>query len=48
MGKTTFAKNLVGGDDYCIEFRNTFTANALNKPNAALLLLDDMKWDKEL
>lgn len=43
MGKTTFAKELVPHEDYYIIFRNTFTAEQIQKKKEAkLLIMDDM------
>ena len=45
MGKTTFAKMLVkNNDDGYIICRNNFNALDFNKPNAQLLILDDLMF----
>lgn len=45
MGKTSFAKSLVNNNDkHYIICRNNFNAMDFNKPNAQLLILDDMAF----
>jgi len=45
MGKTTFAKSIVTEEqEHYIICRNTFTSEDFKKPNAALLILDDMTY----
>jgi len=45
MGKTMFARSIVSDEpDHYIICRNTFTAEDFKKPNARLLILDDMTY----
>lgn len=45
MGKTTFAKNVVGGEEpFFIICRNNFNSVSFDKPFAKLLILDDMNY----
>ena len=45
MGKTSFAKGLVNNNEkHYIICRNNFNASDFNKPNAQLLILDDMTF----
>jgi hypothetical protein len=48
MGKTFFSKNLVSNEEFYIYDRHTFNADSYkNKPNAKLIIADDIDYNKK-